>query len=296
MPCYKPIGAVKGGDGIIRFHPSATGKELALPCGRCIGCRLEHSRQWALRCVHEARLYEENSWLTLTYDDEFLPYAGSLVPEHLQKFFKRLRKSLDGKVKVRYYACGEYGGTNTERPHYHVCLFGYDFPDRAYWRTGESGEDVDNSAELDRLWGMGECAIGELTFESAAYTARYCTKVITGEMKFEHYTKILECGTMVEIEPEFARMSRGLGRRHYERYRHEIFPSDECVINGKRSKPPRFYGKLLEAENPEMYADVKREREDHAESKKEDETLLRRTAREKVKYAQFAQLTRGLEK
>lgn len=256
----------------------------------------------ALRCMHEAKGHEENTWLTLTYDDEFLPYGGSLVKEHLQRFFKRLRRKID-PIKIRYFSCGEYGGKNTRRPHYHICLFGYRFRDELLRGVSDAGEDIFGSVTLDRIWGKGDCGIGTLNWETAAYTARYCLKKITGDSE-KHvmaYTRILLDGTMVEVLPEFSLMTLGtrkrgtaLGARHYERYKNEIYPDDICVSRGVRSKPPRYYDKLLEEENPELYEKVKAARQDHAKSSKEDETLERRTARETVKHAQIAQCKRSL--
>ena len=118
MPCYHPITAwrlvggmdKKTGKWKITFdkrkgHPAT---EMKISCGQCIGCRLERSRQWAVRCVHEASLHTANSFITLTYRNECLPGDGSVHPEHFQKFMKRLRKALPD-VKIRFFHCGEYG-------------------------------------------------------------------------------------------------------------------------------------------------------------------------------------------
>lgn len=130
-----------------------------------------------MRCVHEAQLHEENSFLTLTYDDEHLPENGSLHKPDLQKFFKRLRFHT-GK-EIRYYACGEYG-EKTLRAHYHVCLFGHNFSNdrQPFRRIGE--HILYTSKTLTDIWGLGNTSIGDLTFESAAYTARYVMKKQTG--------------------------------------------------------------------------------------------------------------------
>ena len=135
MACFKPLTAYRGrekhGSGkpkiVFSHHLSQTGVELLLPCGRCIGCRLERSRMWALRCVHEAQLHSENSFITLTYNDDHIPRDGSLNKKHFQDFMKRLRKSIAPK-KVRFYHCGEYG-PKLLRPHYHAILFGHQFDD-----------------------------------------------------------------------------------------------------------------------------------------------------------------------
>lgn len=298
MACYKPIGAKQMKDGRIVFDAAERmGRNIALPCGRCIGCRLEFSRQWALRCVHELKSHERACWFTLTYDKENLPYGGSLVKEDLQKFYRRLRKEV-APVEIRYYSCGEYGD-DKGRPHYHVCLFGFDFDDMQYRRTENSGFDVFGSETLDKIWGKGRTELGDLTFETAAYTARYCTKKINGDSEkyVMNYTRILLDGTMVDVEKEFALMSRkpGIGAKHVEEYLREIYQDDSCIVRGYRSKPPRFYDKFLEETDPQLHKEVKARRTARAKERAKDETLSRRTQRQKVKEAQFAQLKRPLE-
>lgn len=160
------------------FYPPSPNKlnhpELRLPCGQCVGCRLERSRQWALRCVHEASLHDSNLFVTLTYDDEHLPEFNSLYYPDFQKFMKRLRKKFS-RENIRFYMCGEYGET-TLRPHYHVILFNFDLPDRRLYRRSHSGDHLFTSEILTKIWGKGFCPFGNVTFQSAAYTARYIMK------------------------------------------------------------------------------------------------------------------------
>lgn len=94
MACYAPLSAWKKPGGGITFKQSeATGlRPIKLPCGQCLGCRLDYSREWAVRCTHEALLHQENSFITLTYDDEHLPWDRGLRKKHWQDFAKRLRK------------------------------------------------------------------------------------------------------------------------------------------------------------------------------------------------------------
>ena len=150
-------------DGSITFIERQrfdTVRSLQLPCGRCIGCRLERSRQWAMRCVHEASLSPYNSFITLTYDDAHLPYRSDLDYPAFQRFLKRLRKTASSPV--RFYMCGEYGPL-TQRPHYHACLFNFDFADKTYWRTSDAGSRCYRSELLDRLWGLGHAECGAVT-------------------------------------------------------------------------------------------------------------------------------------
>jgi len=94
MACFHPLQAYQLDTGEIQFHDSGRGHPLELPCGQCIGCRLERSRQWAIRCVHEASMHENNCFITLTYAPEYLPPDGGLIKSDFQKFIKRLRKSI----------------------------------------------------------------------------------------------------------------------------------------------------------------------------------------------------------
>ena len=179
MACFHPLSAYKLGGQIHFGTPtSSLCAPLKLPCGQCIGCRLERSRQWATRIMFESQLHEKNSFITLTYSNEHLPFPPSLDHRHFQLFMKRFRK----EFKLRYYMCGEYGD-KFFRPHFHACLFGVDFKeDRVLVKRSPSGHDLYRSPTLERFWTFGQSAIGDLTFESAAYVARYVTKKITGDL------------------------------------------------------------------------------------------------------------------
>mgnify|MGYP001506359224 CR=1 FL=1 len=158
---------------------------------------IARSRDWAVRCVHESKLYDENCFLTLTYHNRFLPPDGSLCRSHLTKFFKRLRSRIDRPV--RYFACGEYGEAFL-RPHYHVILFNYNFDDKCLYKSGKF--PLYTSDMLTSLWPYGHSVVSGFSFESAAYTARYCVKKINGNDAADHY------GSRV---PEFNAMSRRPG-------------------------------------------------------------------------------------
>ncbi len=198
MTCYHPITAYQSywkkpnGKSVIAFNPPGGGPTgapvgseiISLPCGNCIGCRLERSRQWAIRCSHEASMYSSNSFITLTYNDANLPPDGSLVLRDYQLFMKRLRKHASPQI-VRFYHCGEYGSNcrvcglsqlfccckmytpGIGRPHYHACLFNFDFPDKRLHKI-ENKQPLYSSKLLDELWGKGHSLIGEVTFKSAA--------------------------------------------------------------------------------------------------------------------------------
>lgn len=201
MPCYKPLDAWRPLNStgskklVFSYHPARCGSvmpDLKVPCGRCVGCRLERSRQWAIRCVHEAQLHKNNCFITLTYDKAKLPEREPGLPPadislhypDFQKFMKRLRfKYGEG---IRFYMCGEYG-EKLGRPHFHACIFGHDFSDKKVWKKTDSGSIIYRSAELEELWPYGFSSVGDVNFESAAYVARYIMKKISGEAAESHY-------------------------------------------------------------------------------------------------------------
>jgi len=297
MPCYHPISAwqllnVKTANGkpTISFknpyaRPSASRVGIQVPCGQCIGCRLERSRQWAMRCVHEAYGHDDNAFITLTYAPEHVPKDGSLIKSHFQKFMKRLRKAISPKL-VRFFHCGEYGEKN-HRPHYHACLFGYDFPDKVLYTIRDECR-LYRSPMLENLWPMGFATVGDVTFESAAYVARYITKKITGDLAEQHYQGRL---------PEYTTMSRrpGIGKLWYENFKGDVFPCDNVVIRGKVMKPPRYYDKQLELSDAQLFAKIKIDRKAKALQNASDNTSARLAVKETCKIAQFQQLKRGLE-
>lgn len=239
VPCFTPLQAVSLG-----VHK--LGLEGQLPCGQCIGCRISRARDWTLRCVHEAELHERNCFVTLTYDQANLPSDQSLNVAHWQRFAKRLRKNVG---PFRYFHCGEYGETSL-RPHYHAAIFGLDFKDdRQVIRS--KPHPLWRSPTLTKTWGMGHCSVGALTYESAAYVARYVMKKVTGSRAKEHYTRVdTETGEVHQVKPEYVTMSRrpGLGADWLSAYAEDVYPADEVVHAGRRHRPPRFYDAQLDDE------------------------------------------------
>jgi len=248
--CHYPIGIVDN-----------EGAYVYRPCGQCIGCRLEYSRGWALRCVHEAQLHVDNSYLTLTYNDQNLPEDKSVHKRELQLFFKRFRDAIS--EKIRYFACGEYGD-RLGRPHYHAIIFGYMPNDtvllehanqRRFQSRFHTGEDfsIYKSAFIEKLWKRGFITVGNVSFESAAYVARYCTKKINGKMAPGHYKG---------KNPEFALMSRspGIGADWIEKYMSDVYPKDYVTMRGRKMRPIRYYDERYKKTNPKGYMEVKRKR------------------------------------
>lgn len=260
---------------------SSTGEieySLLVPCKQCRGCRIDYARHWADRIVMESLTSLPHScfFVTLTYNQEsllnnFTGYsfehvyqgntyeisAATLIKKDLQDFNKRLReefRSKYGHTNIRFYAAGEYGSMS-RRPHYHVCYFNLPIQDLEYYTTNFQGDKLYTSPTLERLWGKGYVVIGELTWESAAYTARYVVKKFKGQQAEKFY---YDHG---HVLPEFCLMSNrpGLGGDYYEQHKVEIYKYDHIQLpsSDKRdglTSVPRYFDKLLEkyqAEHPD---------------------------------------------
>lgn len=268
------------------------GSSYSVPCSTCIGCRVDRSRDWAARCMNEAQLFADNSFITLTYDDAHLPPDYSVHKPTWQNFMKRLRFSL-GDKKVRFFACGEYGDLEL-RPHYHALLFNHRFTDQVFYKTSGSGEKIYTSESLSKVWQFGNAWVGTCTYRSAAYIARYVIKKIGGDLAKEHYLRVHPLtGKLHQVEPEFALQSRrpGLGYYWLQKFKDDVYPSDHIVVDGKRHPVPRFYIRKLSEEEQKR---IKRTRAQQNLKTKADKTPARLKVREAVKLSQIAQLKREL--
>ncbi len=268
---------------------------LEVPCGQCIGCRLERSRQWAIRCVHEASLHENKCFITLTFNNENLDSSGSLVKSDFQKFMKRLRKKYG--ENIRYFHCGEYG-TDFGRPHHHACIFGFDFPDKEIHKITKSGDKLYRANSLEKLWKHGFSTIGEVTFDSAAYVARYITKKINGIHAPTYYNTIDNSTGEILNEriPEYTTQSNrpGIEMEWYEKYKKDIYKDDFIVLNGKKMKPPKFYDKKYEIDYPDDLFKLKSIRKKLA-SNTAHNTPERLAVREKIQLKRATSLIRSVE-
>ena len=320
MPCYHPLEAVilpgrtaKGkrnikilsGQHASEVYPSW--QRLQLPCGQCIGCRLEYSRQWANRCMLELPYHRESWFLTLTYDDDHVPQtwyvynddgeaspALTLAPRDLELFWKRLRKA-HSDDHIRYYACGEYGST-TFRPHYHAVVFGLSLDDLRPYKRSPQGYDYFISDSLAKCWGCGFVVVGAVTWETCAYTARYVMKKAKGLDK-QAYENL-------NLEPEFVRMSRkpGIGYQYYvdhpDLYDHQYI-NLATDVGGLKFRPPRYYDKLFDVDHPgemEQAKAVRRRLAVAAEEAKDTRTTLDRYDRLEIEEAALDARIKSLER
>ena len=286
---------------------------LNVPCGQCIGCRLDRSQQWAIRCIHEASQYENNCFITLTYDDEHLPNPATLKIKHFQDFMKRLRKRYVGKNpcdktrepdawkawqlanSIRFYHCGEYGET-FGRPHYHACIFNHDFGDKELWKNSNENP-LYTSAALGELWPQGFSSLGLVSLQSAAYVARYILKKISGDPAQSHYESICpKTGEISQLAPEYTTMSRrpGLGTTWVAKYRSDVYPHGFVVVAGKKLKPPKFYDANYEITHPDEHRSTKRARILASKKHSADQTPARLKVRETIQKARASRLVRNL--
>lgn len=301
MPCFRPVTAWKSqhvnhatGKRSLVFsaNKGQLGSELQIPCGGCIGCRLDKARQWQIRIMHERAYHDLAVFLTLTYNNENLPKDGSLNKRHFQLFMKRLRKQHDGKIK--FFHCGEYGD-QLQRPHYHAILFGIDFADKRRHSQNGRGDQIWKSELLDRIWGMGHCWIGSVTHDSAGYVARYCLKKINGEFAASHYARTnIETGEIIHLQPEYITCSQGIGLKHFEEFGERTHARDSVIIKGKEAPVPKYYDRKLDEKDPLALEAVKYRRKLNALKRKSENTPERLRVREEVKKAQIGQLKRTI--
>lgn len=239
----------------LHFHAFSA---FDVPCGQCLQCRLSQSRNWAVRCQHELQMHPEGGiFLTLTYAPEHYPENLSLDKTAVPRFIADLRRQIGKKIK--YYHCGEYGD-KLGRAHYHVLIFGWKPPRDTIRQVRGGTFPLFTSTLIECLWGKGHCPFGELTFESAAYTARYATKKITGRKADSHYRRAHpDTGEIFQVIPEYATMSNrgGIGRSWLEKHFKEVYPADSVLVNGHLVQPPRFYDKIAILKDPEMFKEVK---------------------------------------
>lgn len=318
MPCFKPLRGYWSRDRnpetgkrrvVFNSRDGYLDMPVKVPCQQCVGCRLARSREWAIRCIHEASLWQDNCFITLTYKDEFLPQMSdpaeyphhvgdvrfsTLLHDDFQKFMKRLRKQFG--AGIRFYMCGEYG-SQFGRPHYHAILFNMDFSDRKLWQV-KRDVPLFVSPSLSELWPFGFSTVGNVTFESAAYVARYVMKKMTGDLAADYYDVIdPDTGELFRRKAEYNQPSRrgGIGLGWFEKYGREVWPDDFVIINGKRLKPPRYYEKILEITDPDLFKSVKSKRNSMAVAQAWNQTPERLIVREKVQVAKLNRLKRELD-
>lgn len=256
---------------------------MEIPCGGCIGCRLDRAAEWQTRLYHESMQHNLKAFITCTYAPEHLPENGTLVKKHFQDFLKRLRNTVR-PIKIRFFACGEYGEKLT-RPHYHAIIFGYDFTDKKHYKT-HRGNKLYTSETLTKLWGMGHCITGAVTPDSCGYVSRYIMKKVRGQKAETHYHVGVntQTGEMISVLPEYIHMSLkpGIGASYYEQNKRQLHAQDSVVVKGKLRKVPKYYDRQTEKEDPELLEWLKHIRAEQAKTRSGDNTPRRLEDREYI--------------
>lgn len=288
MSCYRPIQAERTLAGEIRLWSRGDGRHLELPCGRCIGCKLDRARAWSIRITHEATLYDSNVFATFTYDQDHAPASLSLEYDDFQSFMKRLRRRVagvssapDGRKPIRFFVAGEYGG-QTGRPHFHAILFNTAFRDRKEYVNGTFRSEL-----AEDVWRKGSVVLGSVNSRSAAYVAGYTVKKVYGPRAASHYEDVLDLrtGEVTGRRPEFVVMSRrpGIGAWFFQRYGPDMFPGDVAVQDARTWKVPRYYwDSYREEADPLLVEEIKERRYLKAAENVEESTPERRAVREVV--------------
>lgn len=255
MSCFRPIRGtlVPGGRVVLGGDPTGKGRPLQLPCGKCIGCKMDKARMWSVRITHEASLYDSNIFVTFDYNPKSLPSSLSLVYSDFQLFMKRFRKkhrgvnaSPNGSYPIRFFCAGEYG-SKYQRPHWHAIFFNVDLADKIKFHN-----ETFRSESLESLWGKGNCVIGTVTPRSAAYVAGYTLYKKGHSGDYEDVVNV-ETGVLSSRRPEFVVMSRrpGIGAWWYEKFKNDLFPHDKAVMpEGRVQKVPRYYLEKLKRSDP----------------------------------------------
>lgn len=224
---------------------------IQIPCGRCIGCRMDYARSWADRMTyHVLTCPKDVNWfVTLTYDDDHLNTLRcdndlglySLNYEHKTEFIKSLRNMFRDS-SIDFYMSGEYGGS-TARPHFHAIIYNCPIDDLVYWKYNDNGDPIYLSDTLAKLWKYGFSTISPFTWTSSAYVAKYVEKKAYGYNKAEYEA--------YGLEPEKCFCSRrpGIAHDYYIQNYADIWKNNglnvsrDIVSNGHLGIP-RYFRKL----------------------------------------------------
>ena len=302
----KEVNESTGKRGITFSDSYAYEKDMPfeIACKQCNSCLRDRSGNWGLRLYGESMQYDNNHFLTLTFDEENLHKREnplSVDKRDMQLFNKRLRKSIASENphdkienpeefkswnkahKLKFYQIWEYGELNN-RPHYHSLLFNVPyFDDLVLYSQGKNGDNLYKSEKLAKLWPHGQCAIGEVNMDTIGYTTNYVVNNKSGEGAEEYYSRTdLETGEVYQVEKQGSSMSKGLGNQFYEDFRNDMYPKDFITLSGRKTKLPKYYDLLEELADPIRFDEIKEKRLESAMKFKNDDTPERRKVKEKV--------------
>lgn len=220
---------------LIRGTSSRLGYDhfMPTPCNHCRGCIKDYIQAWSDRCTFEAQTQDRPSaFVTLTYNDDYLPVNKFVSHDDVTKFMKRFRYYLskgDKQRKLRFYIASEYG-LEDFRPHYHCQIFGF---------------DPQNSFDMNALYLAWSSKKNPIGFFSADYLnpgrVRYCFKYVSKEKNPDYYDDILKRG----LEPLFHTMSNGIGFDWFCQNVEHIVRNRGYIVNGVLRPLNRYYMDLF---------------------------------------------------
>lgn len=286
---------------------------IEVPCGNCLPCRLEYSRNWANRCYLESLCHPHSWFITLTYRDEELKYGSKGLPtlekDAISRFIKNLRDKLGHDKNIRYFGCGEYGDAKGERsgfnPHYHIICFGasisdlaIDHPDMTkpmrngkypiFRRNNSKGEPVYWSQTIYDCWKKGKIEIEEATWNTSAYVSRYVVKKQKGTNKIIY--------DRLGIYPEFLRMSNrpGIGAEWLLAHKDKLLDIDYMSVKNASGvstvHPPRYFEKLMNKDEDSIeaaqMAAIKVKRVRNAKARCQDSTSKKSLKQKQIDQAE----------
>ncbi len=293
-----------------------------IPCRKCDECKAKYAQDWSIRCYHEYVMSGIGSFITLTIsesnDNALLetisksykngtnyyckrckngnryfryPINYSLNKHFILDWLKKFRDNLryNTGITIRYFGCGEYGELD-ERPHYHILIFGYDFPDKAFYKTSPKGVSMYVSEELSKAWPYGISSIQDLNFRACMYTAKYCTKKLRfddAQREYEYYygrqpeflfmskgncqsnrcpyisdiVKQKDLNSLRNLTNEYCKkcdkQRGGLGYSWLEYYLSDVLRLQYISIEGKKYSIPKYYLDIIKLTYPDLYAKYK---------------------------------------
>lgn len=268
MACYAPKPVILGRDQTtnkrkIFFIDRNTAElnknwknQLMIPCKKCIGCKIDHAKEWATRAQLEAKEHEYNYFLTLTYNENNLPKnkegISNIELKDWKRFINSLRKNHErkGHTGIKYLTSAEYG-SRRGRPHFHACIFNMPIYDLKKSNISKkSKKQLYQSKEINKIWGKGIVEIGIVTYESAGYTASYTFK----KLNKTNYKEL-------KINPEKLLMSKGIGLKNYNKEIEKIKVNDNMPIKTKNGtkiiRAPKYFDRQLEKTDPETLKALK---------------------------------------
>lgn len=237
-------------------------------CGKCESCRRQHVTRIATACEQHMRLESASCYLTLTYDEEHLPENGTLVKKHVDRFIDALRKWIavnkdDPKWNKAYFGnhqgkfkrvvSGEYG-SKTDRPHYHLFIMGFDFPDKEPLPFKKDGKQLFRSKILQHYWPYGTVDYKNADPGAAKYVIKYAMKEkLHGKEYHEQYEQR-------GLALPFVSVSQGIGAEYAQKYQEELFRNGTFISDGKEVALNRRQLQQLARIDPERTEQYKEER------------------------------------